>query len=85
MQGDPAAEVERPEREPLLEAEDVGSDVVDRVVGGRGRGVLGDEQVVLAEHPLGDVAEQESELGPRDPPADRRDRALGHARTRPGR
>ena len=73
---DPAAEVERAEREPLLERQDVGPDVVDRVDVGGARFGIGHEQVVLAEHALREVPEQRTDLGTRDPPADRRDRAL---------
>ena len=73
---DPQPEVAGPEREPLLEREDVAADVVDGV----GRGVVVEhEQVVLAEHPLREVAEQHPGLGAGDPAADRRDRAAGHA------
>ena len=73
---DPQAEVARPEREALLEPEHVATDVVDGVTG---RGVVvGNEEVVLAEHALREIAEQHAGLGAGDGPADRRDRARGH-------
>ena len=51
---DPEPEVARPEREALLQREDVAADVVDGV--GRGVVVVEHEQVVLAEHALREVA-----------------------------
>ena len=75
---DPQPEVGGPERETLLERQDVGADVVDRV--GRARpavvGVVGHEQVVLTEHALREVAEQPAHLGGRDAAADRRERVV---------
>ena len=69
---DPQPEVARPEREALLQREDVAADVVDGV----GRGVVVEhEQVVLPEHALREVAEQHAGLGAGDPAADRRDPA----------
>ena len=73
---DPQAEVAGAEREALLQREDVAADVVDRVGGGV---VVEHEQVVLTEHPLGEVPEQHAGLGARDPPADRRDPTRRHA------
>ena len=73
---DPAAELERAEREALLERQDVGPDVVHRVDVGGARFGIGDEQVVLTEDALREISEQRPELGARDVPADRRDRAL---------
>ena len=73
---DPEPEVAGPEREALLQREDVAADVVDGVGGGV---VVEHEQVVLAEHPLGEVPEEHPGLGARDPTADGRDPAAGHA------
>ena len=58
--------------------EDVRPDVVDRVAGGG----VGDEQVVLAEHALRQVADQHAHLGRRDVPSDRCERTAGDARRR---
>ncbi len=74
---DPEPEVERPEREALLEREDVGPDVVDGVAGV----FVGHQEVVLAEHALREVADEPAHLRGRDLAAERRERAAGHART----
>ncbi len=68
----------RSEREPLLEPEHVRADVVDRVLRDRERRILGDEQVVLPEHPLGHVAEEEAQLRAGDAPAYGSNGARGH-------
>ena len=67
---DPQAEVAGPEREALLQREDVAADVVDGV--GRRAGVVVEhEQVVLAEHALREIPEQDAGLGAGDAAADR--------------
>src|SRR5438128_5560015 len=73
----PQAEVARPEREPLLETEDVGADVVDGV--GHVPVVIRHQQVVLAEDALGEPPEQQSQLRGGDAAPDGRERALRHA------
>ena len=72
---DPQTEVARAEREALLQREDVAPDVIDRV--GR-RVVVEHEQVVLAEHALGEVPEQHAGLGPRHATADGCDPTARH-------
>ena len=73
---DPQPEVARPERESLLQREDVAAHVVDGV--GRTFLLVEDEQVVLAEHALREVPEQHTGLGTGDPTPDRRHRAPRH-------
>ena len=73
---DPQPEVARPEREPLLQRQDVAAHVVDGVR--RTFVLVEDEQVVLAEHTLREVPEQHTGLGAGDPTPDRRHRAPGH-------
>ena len=70
---DPQPEVAGPERVTFLQAEYVGTDVIDRLAA-----IVGDEQVVLAEHTLRDIAEQRAHLGRGDPPTDRRQRVVRH-------
>ena len=76
MDRDPEPEVARPEGEALLQREDVAAHVVDGVGGGF---VVEDEQVVLPEHALREVAEEHAGLGARDPPADGSHPARRHA------
>ena len=78
MDGDPEPELVRPERVALLESEDVGADVVHgaRVVGRVG--IVRDEQVVLAEHPLGHEPEEHAHLGACHAPSDGSDGTAGH-------
>ncbi len=61
VDGDPEAELARREPVPALERDDVRADVVDEVA--RVVGVLGEQQVVLAEDPGGHPAEDDAELG----------------------
>ena len=63
---DPQAEVARPERESLLEPEDVGADVIDGVAAR----IVGNQQVVLAENALREVTEQQAEFARRHVTAD---------------
>ncbi len=79
VQRDPQTEVARTERVALLEPEHVGSDVVHGVVGRGPRGIVGDEEVVLAEDALAHPTEQHPHLGTGDPPTDRSQRAVRHA------
>ncbi len=79
VDGDPQPEVAWPEREALLQRQDVAAYVVDGV---RGTFLLvEDEQVVLAEHALRQVPEQHTRLGAGDPAPDRRNRAPRHSFT----
>ena len=81
---DPEPEVAVAEREPLLERQDVGTDVVHRVAVGPAVDtvvvvVIGDENVVLTEDTLGEPAEQHAELRRVDGPPDGCERAARHA------
>jgi hypothetical protein len=91
VEGDPEAEVARPEAVAALGGDDVGDHVPDGALAvgpdrerglAVGRGGLvgaGHGQVVLAEDALGDVAEQGAGLGPGDGPgAGAHGLALGH-------
>ena len=80
VEREPESELARREREPFLEAQDVGTDVVDEVLF-LGMLILDQQQVVLAEHPCRHPPEHCAELRARDGTPDRRDRAGGHART----
>ena len=89
VDGDPEPEVARPERESLLEPQDVGADVIDGIDVARRAvllrsAVLRDQQVVLTEDALRQPAEDHAHLRRRHRPADGTDRtlrdALGHPR-----
>ena len=73
MNRDPEAEVARAEREALLEAQHIGTHVIDRLAA-----IVGHEEVVLAEHPLRDVSQQRTHLGRGDAPADRCEGIVRH-------
>ena len=82
---DPQAEVGGAEREALLERQDVGADVVDRVAAGSRRrtpssGPSGTSRSYWPSTRCGHVAEQPAHLGGRDPPAHRRERVVREAR-----
>src|SRR5712692_7334349 len=75
MDGDPQPKIARPEREAFLQREHIATDVVDRVGGSV---VVEDEEVVLAEDALCEVAEEDAGLGTGHPPPDRRDPTTRH-------
>jgi hypothetical protein len=79
VQRDPESEVARPERVPLLEREHVDAHVVDGVVDRAVVVIRWNEQVVLAEHPLREPAEEHAELRGRHRASDRGERAAGDA------
>ena len=76
VEGDPEPEVAGAEAVALLQHQDVRPDVVDGV--GVPTGLVGDQQVVLAEHPLGQEAHEDAHLGAGHRPAGGGQGALGH-------